>query len=94
MNPLIGFGLVAAGIAGTTWARGKSDLLTGGKADAYRPRNFNKKQLSAGTKVEMEHTNDRQLAREIAMDHLSEDKNYYKALAKMERKLAKKRNRR
>ena len=38
------------------------------------------KQLDKGIKVEKEHTGDRLLAREIALDHLSEDPNYYTKL--------------
>jgi len=37
--------------------------------------------------VELEHTDDRSLAREIAMDHLAEFPKYYKELDKMETKL-------
>lgn len=43
-----------------------------------------KKQLEKGIKVEMEHTNDKKIAREIAMDHLWEDPNYYDKLKKVE----------
>jgi hypothetical protein len=43
-----------------------------------------KSQLKMGIKVEMEHTDDPKLAREIAMDHLVEDPNYYAKLKKME----------
>ena len=43
-----------------------------------------KKQLSMGMKVEMEHTNNRKRAEEIAMDHLSENPNYYTKLKKVE----------
>lgn len=43
-----------------------------------------KKQLSIGMKVEMEHTNDKDKAREIAMDHLFEDPKYYSKLKKIE----------
>jgi hypothetical protein len=45
-----------------------------------------KKQLSMGMKVEMEHTNNRKRAEEIAMDHLSENPNYYTKLKKIETK--------
>lgn len=41
-----------------------------------------KKQLEIGLKIETEHTNDKQKAKEIAMDHLSEDPNYYSKLNK------------
>lgn len=36
-----------------------------------------KKALKAGTKVEMEHTKNKKLARKIALDHISESANYY-----------------
>lgn len=42
-------------------------------------------QLSKGVKVEMEHTTDRETAKEIAMDHLYEDPNYYNKLARLHR---------
>lgn len=44
-----------------------------------------KKQLNKGIKVEMEHTNNREKAMEIAMDHLYEDPNYYSKLDKVEK---------
>jgi hypothetical protein len=47
-----------------------------------------KKQLQMGVKVEMEHTEDKSKAKEIAMDHLYEDPNYYSKLKKMETKEA------
>jgi len=43
-------------------------------------------QLKAGTKVELEHTSSKIIAKRIAMDHLYEDPIYYKRLAVMERK--------
>jgi len=43
-----------------------------------------KKQLHKGVKIEMEHTNDKDGATEIAMDHLWEDPNYYMKLNKIE----------
>ncbi len=42
------------------------------------------KDLKKGMKVEMEHTTDVNVAKEIAFDHLYEDPNYYDKLAKME----------
>lgn len=47
-----------------------------------------KKQLNKGIKVEMEHTKDKTIAKEIAMDHLYEDPNYYDKLEKIENKEA------
>ena len=40
------------------------------------------KELEAGIKVEMEHTEDPEIAKKIAMDHLSEDPLYYEKLLK------------
>jgi hypothetical protein len=45
-----------------------------------------KKQLNIGISVESEHTNNELMAREIAMDHLSEDPNYYTNLKQIETK--------
>lgn len=45
-------------------------------------------QLLQGVKVEMEHTKDKQMAKEIAMDHLAEDPKYYTKLKKIESKEA------
>lgn len=49
------------------------DSIEGGKGDDIPESKLNKKQLDMGQKVEMEHTNDPELAREIARDHLSEE---------------------
>jgi hypothetical protein len=43
-------------------------------------------QLSKGIKVELEHTADLALAREIALDHLNEFPDYYDRLEKVEKK--------
>ena len=42
------------------------------------------KQLDKGVKVELEHTKDKSIAREIALDHLAEDPKYYDKLAKVD----------
>jgi hypothetical protein len=44
------------------------------------------RQLEIGVKVEMEHVDDEEKAKEIAMDHLWEDPTYYTKLKKMETK--------
>ena len=49
-----------------------------------KPEDFDKEQLDAGTKVEMEHTDDPAKAQQIAMDHLTEDPKYYTKLNRME----------
>ena len=40
-----------------------------------------KKEISIGTKIEMEHTEDKKEARKIAMDHVKEDPKYYDKLS-------------
>jgi hypothetical protein len=50
--------------------------------------NFLKKQLRKGAAVEKEHTDNVNIAKKIAKDHLWEDPNYYTKLAKMETKEA------
>ncbi len=44
-------------------------------------------ELEAGIEVEMEHTDDPEIAEKIALDHLAEHANYYSALAEMEERL-------
>lgn len=57
-----------------------ADLLPGGRAAGRRPEQFDRCQLAIGTLVELEHTGDVAVAREIAMDHLVEDPRYYEKL--------------
>ena len=59
----------------------EAEKVVGGKADNMNPANFDQKELLKGIRVEFEHTNDTATALEIAMDHLSEDPDYYKKLA-------------
>lgn len=63
------------------------DKLPGGKADKKSPKDFDKDALAEGTKHEMEHTKDKSLAQEIAMDHLTEDSNYYEKLKQVEKSM-------
>jgi hypothetical protein len=54
----------------------------------YDPRDFMsslQKQLEKGVRVEMEHTTDPGIAKEISLDHLMEDPNYYDKLEKIEK---------
>jgi hypothetical protein len=59
--------------------------MTGGRADSMKPSDFDTAALKEGTRHEMEHTNDSSKAREIAMDHLAEDPDYYKKLKDIEK---------
>ena len=63
------------------------DKVKGGKADNKKASDFDPKELKMGIEIEQEHTNDKKLAEEIAMDHLTEFPNYYTELKKMEKKL-------
>lgn len=61
------------------------DLIPGGLADNKTDADFDKKSLRKGEKVESEHTSNKQMAREISRDHLTEDPHYYEKLEKMEK---------
>ncbi len=73
--------------------------LKGGKADKLTLQDIANKfkvpiskiqnQMKKGLGVEMEHTNDREKATEIVMDHLSEFPDYYDRLTKMEKQAEK-----
>lgn len=62
----------------------KKDEIEGGLADKKSYNDFNPGALKQGIKVELEHTNKFEIAREIAMDHLTEDPEYYDKLALVE----------
>jgi hypothetical protein len=73
-------------------ADGKSinDLVKHHGKESFTPAQFDalekkiKTQLGKGIKVEMEHTSDKAVAREVAMDHIWEDSEYYDKLKKIE----------
>ena len=65
-------------LLGSFFGSGRSKDFTG----KYDPN-----ELKMGIKIEMEHTNDKDIAKRIAMDHLAEFSNYYTALTKMEKEL-------
>lgn len=62
------------------------DRIPGGLADKRKPGSFDPKALAKGIRVELEHTKNPNIAREIAMDHLTEDPHYYDKLEKIERR--------
>lgn len=72
------------------------DKIPGGKADKLTAEDVAKKhgvsveeiekQIAMGVKIEMEHVDSKDLAREISLDHLEEMPDYYTRLAKMEKK--------
>lgn len=53
------------------------DLLPGGKGDDLDPSQFDPDELAMGIEDEMEHTDDPDVAREVAIDHLSQNPTYY-----------------
>lgn len=77
----------------------EANTLKGGKADKLTPKEIAKKfdvsvdkieaQIKKGIGVEMEHTNNKEKATEIATDHVSEFPDYYDRLEKMEKKASK-----
>jgi hypothetical protein len=56
------------------------DKLPGGVGDKTPTNHIDPIQLSTGIQIEMEHTNDTEIAKSIAMDHLTEDPKYYTKL--------------
>lgn len=63
------------------------EKIPGGNADKKSPTDFPKKDLEKGKKVEIEHTNNPDIAEEITMDHLEEHEDYYVGLEHMENAL-------
>jgi len=81
----------------------KKEKIKGGKADNLTPQDLARKhslfigtiekEIDLGIEIEMEHTTDKEKAREIAMDHIFEFPDYYSnkryGLKKMEKQLEK-----
>lgn len=64
-----------------------NNSLPVGKHNNVPDNKFDEKQLKIGIGIEKEHTDNEEIAKSIAKDHLSEFKNYYTALVKMEKEL-------
>jgi len=56
------------------------DSIPGGKGDSTEPSEVDQKELEVGIKVEREHTDSDEKAKEIAIDHLTENPKYYSKL--------------
>ena len=67
-------------------ARGIKTMIPGGLAEKKYP-DLSPEEWVAGIKVEMEHTDDENLAAEIALDHLSEFPEYYTKLLEWEKQM-------
>jgi hypothetical protein len=74
-----------AGMAAEQKQGSIDEALPGGEAQNKTPEQFDQIELQKGISVEMEHTQDKEVAANIAMDHLTEDPNYYKKLEEMEK---------
>jgi len=64
-------------------AAADDQIIPGGLGADLKPDDVNQKQLEMGIKVELEHTGNKDMAQEIALDHLSEDPKYYTNLKKV-----------
>jgi hypothetical protein len=73
-----------------------SNLLPGGKGDDLEEKDVDPEEFEMGIQVESEHTTNKKIAREIALDHLAEDPKYYTKLKMLHkdnpRKASKKKN--
>jgi 8-oxo-dGTP pyrophosphatase MutT (NUDIX family) len=80
MAPTVAAGRLAAlrHLIATAANKTAADLLPGGAADNMPDSKFPKIELATGVADEHEHTNNDQIAKEIAKDHLQEDPAYYK----------------
>jgi hypothetical protein len=67
-------------------ALGITNKLKGGVGDNKNPADLDKAELNSGIKEEKEHTNDTDVATEIAVDHLTEEPKYYSKMEKVEKK--------
>lgn len=67
----------------------KNEVIPGGFSSGKPDSDFDPEQLKKGIKVELEHTNSKDMAKEIAKDHLVEDPKYYDHLEEMEAKYVK-----
>jgi hypothetical protein len=65
------------------------EYIKGGLSSGMPDSMFDKNQLEKGVKVELEHTPNKNIAKEIAKDHLSENSKYYDYLEDMEKKMKK-----
>ena len=57
-----------------------TNKLSGGKGDSALPSSTDTAELALGVQIESEHTDDPEIATEIAADHLAEDPKYYSKL--------------
>jgi hypothetical protein len=73
---------------GVKTGRKQKEYIPGGLSQGLPDSMFDKRQIQKGIKVELEHTKDRNIAKEIAKDHLTESPKYYDFLEDMEKKMS------
>jgi hypothetical protein len=64
---------------------GRSHTKSDRERQAMKPEDVNQSELKKGIEIEHEHTKDKAVAKQIATDHLTENKQYYTDLDKMEK---------
>ena len=81
-----GYILAAAFGFGAAYVFFNKRTFQGGYAEKhhYSYEDFPKRDIEKGADIEMEHTRLRSVARKIALDHLSEDPDYYRKLELIE----------
>jgi hypothetical protein len=77
------FFLLGVGSTYLYFKKFQNDTLEGGKGDDLEEDDVDPRQLEMGLQVEMEHTRSKKIAKEIALDHLAEDPEYYTKLKKI-----------
>ena len=83
MNNQIKFTLILTAIGLGAYFLFKEDptnILIGGKGDSLSEDDVDQDEFNMGLKVEMEHTTNKKIAKEITLDHLAEDPKYYTKL--------------
>ena len=87
LKALLSLGFI--GLSAYAISKGDKHKLHGGIGDNTRPEDVDPEELEMGIDVEHEHTTDDDIAEEIALDHLTEDPEYYTHLKEMEKKYKK-----
>ena len=80
MNNPLKFLLIGAVLLGGYFLLREDQYLVGGKGDELDEEDVDEDELMMGIEVEREHTKNKKIAKEIALDHLAEDPQYYTKL--------------
>jgi len=78
MKILLVLGLIAG--AYYLFKEDEDNVLIGGLGDKIDEEDVDDDELMMGIEVEREHTTNKKIAKEIALDHLAEDPQYYTKL--------------